>query len=180
MEQPKHTYLVISRGQWDEQASREDVQHAIDRFYGWYEGHLACGRMLPGRRFAQARQSMLVGIEVIKPRLQAVHTPDQQIELGGKQGAGRGRRAQGQSPSPCRDASSQVQQLAQRRKIKHPRRGRIGQAAQHGAKAARTGLAGHRAWQRYVRRRRIRFERRRLRAPIHDRGAAQHATAGRR
>ena len=52
MEQPKHTYLVISRGQWDEQARHEDVQHAIDQFYGWYEGHLASGRMLPGSRLA--------------------------------------------------------------------------------------------------------------------------------
>ena len=29
----KKRYLVISRGQWDEGAKKEDVQRAIDRFY---------------------------------------------------------------------------------------------------------------------------------------------------
>ena len=29
-------YLLISRGQWDETASPQDVQAAIDRFYSWY------------------------------------------------------------------------------------------------------------------------------------------------
>lgn len=52
MDQPKHDYLVISRGQWDEHASREDVQRAIDQFYVWYEGHLASGRMRPGSRLS--------------------------------------------------------------------------------------------------------------------------------
>lgn len=52
MEKPQHEYLVISRGQWDERATREDVQQAIDRFYAWYEGHLAAGRMKPGSRLA--------------------------------------------------------------------------------------------------------------------------------
>lgn len=54
MTQPKHDYLVISRGQWDERASREDVQRAIDQFYAWYEGHLASGRMKPGSRLTSA------------------------------------------------------------------------------------------------------------------------------
>ncbi|KQV92218.1 YciI family protein [Pelomonas sp. Root1237] len=52
MNQPQHEYLVVSRGQWDEKASREDVQRAIDQFYAWYEGHLAAGRMMPGSRLA--------------------------------------------------------------------------------------------------------------------------------
>jgi hypothetical protein len=52
MDQPKHDYLVISRGQWDERASREDVQRAIDQFYVWYEAHVAAGRMKPGSRLA--------------------------------------------------------------------------------------------------------------------------------
>ncbi|MFG6486059.1 YciI family protein [Roseateles sp. BYS78W] len=54
MDQPKHDYLVISRGQWDEHASHEDVQRAIDQFYVWYESHLASGRMKPGSRLASA------------------------------------------------------------------------------------------------------------------------------
>ena len=46
----KKQYLVISRGQWDEESTKEDVQLAIDRFYVWYEGNLESGRMLPGSR----------------------------------------------------------------------------------------------------------------------------------
>lgn len=54
MDKPKHDYLVISRGQWDEQARPDDVQRAIDQFYAWYEGHLASGRMKPGSRLTPA------------------------------------------------------------------------------------------------------------------------------
>ena len=43
-------YLVISRGKWDEDAKKEDVQQAIDRFYEWYEKNLESGRMLRGSR----------------------------------------------------------------------------------------------------------------------------------
>lgn len=46
----KNHYLVISRGKWNETATPEDVQQAIDRFYAWYEGHLGSGRMLEGSR----------------------------------------------------------------------------------------------------------------------------------
>jgi len=56
MDQPLHDYLVLSRGQWDERASREDVQRAIDRFYVWYEGHLAAGTMKPGSRLVPERK----------------------------------------------------------------------------------------------------------------------------
>lgn len=47
---PNKQYLVISRGQWDETASKQDVQVAIDQFYVWYERNLALGRMNPGSR----------------------------------------------------------------------------------------------------------------------------------
>ena len=43
-------YLLISRGQWDETASKEDVQDAIDRFYVWYERGVAEGVLKPGSR----------------------------------------------------------------------------------------------------------------------------------
>ena len=43
-------YLLISRGQWDETASPQDVQDAIDRFYTWYERGLAEGVLKPGSR----------------------------------------------------------------------------------------------------------------------------------
>jgi hypothetical protein len=47
---PKNEYLVISRGQWDGDASKEDIQHAIDDFYAWYERGLELGRLKPGSR----------------------------------------------------------------------------------------------------------------------------------
>ena len=29
-------YLVLSRGQWDKDASKEDIEAAIHKFYDWY------------------------------------------------------------------------------------------------------------------------------------------------
>ncbi len=49
---PLNDYLVLSRGQWDEDASPEAVQEAVDSFYGWYEQGLAQGRLKPGSRLA--------------------------------------------------------------------------------------------------------------------------------
>ncbi len=43
-------YLVISRGQWDADATTQDVQNAIDAFYTWYERNLSLGTMKPGSR----------------------------------------------------------------------------------------------------------------------------------
>jgi hypothetical protein len=47
---PLTEYLVISRGQWDASASKEDIQRAIDAFYVWHEGMVAEGRMKRGSR----------------------------------------------------------------------------------------------------------------------------------
>jgi hypothetical protein len=46
-------YLVLSRGQWDKDASREDIQDAIDRFYAWYDRLLGEGRIRLGQRLAR-------------------------------------------------------------------------------------------------------------------------------
>ena len=46
-------YLVISRGQWDADLSREEIQAAIDAFYRWRERLVAEGRMKPGQRLAR-------------------------------------------------------------------------------------------------------------------------------
>jgi hypothetical protein len=48
-----HEYLVLSRGQWDSDASPQDIQSAIDRFYVWYESNLASGVFKPGSRLAR-------------------------------------------------------------------------------------------------------------------------------
>src|SRR5262245_44967366 len=43
-------YLVVSRGQWDKDLSREDIQNAIDRFYVWLERLVDEGKMKTGQR----------------------------------------------------------------------------------------------------------------------------------
>src|SRR4051794_40134803 len=45
-------YLVLSRGQWDADKSNEEIQAAIDRFYTWYQGLVAEGRVKAGHRLA--------------------------------------------------------------------------------------------------------------------------------
>ena len=47
---PMNDCLVLSRGQWSDDASPQAVQGAIDAFYVWYERGLAEGRLKPGSR----------------------------------------------------------------------------------------------------------------------------------
>ncbi len=48
----KSEYLVISRGQWDKDISREEIQKAIDEFYLWLDRLVGQGKMKPGQRLA--------------------------------------------------------------------------------------------------------------------------------
>jgi hypothetical protein len=50
---PLSEYLILSRGQWDKDASREDIQSAIDRFYVWYDKRVSEGTIGPGHRLAR-------------------------------------------------------------------------------------------------------------------------------
>jgi hypothetical protein len=43
---------VISRGQWDKDLSREEIQNAIDQFYVWLGRLVDEGKMKPGQRLA--------------------------------------------------------------------------------------------------------------------------------
>ena len=45
-------YLVISRGQWDRDATPDQIQTAIDEFYVWHARMTAEGKMKPGQRLA--------------------------------------------------------------------------------------------------------------------------------
>lgn len=47
-------FLVLSRGQWDRDASPEAIQASIDAFYPWLEAHIAAGRMKTGQRLARS------------------------------------------------------------------------------------------------------------------------------
>lgn len=46
-------YLVLSRGQWDEHLSPEEIQAAIDAFYAWHGRLVDEGRMRAGQRLAR-------------------------------------------------------------------------------------------------------------------------------
>jgi hypothetical protein len=48
-------YLVISRGQWDEAKSPEEIQAAIDAFYDWHDQLVAEGKMISGQRLARPK-----------------------------------------------------------------------------------------------------------------------------
>ncbi len=45
-----NNYLLLSRGQWDKNSSKDDIEAAIERFYTWYEANLASGVFKPGSR----------------------------------------------------------------------------------------------------------------------------------
>lgn len=45
-------YLLLSRGKWDRDKSKEEIQAAIDDFYVWYEQRLAEGKFKSGQRLA--------------------------------------------------------------------------------------------------------------------------------
>jgi hypothetical protein len=45
-------YLVISRGQWDKDVPRQEIQKAIDQFYIWLGQLVKEGKMKRGQRLA--------------------------------------------------------------------------------------------------------------------------------
>ena len=50
MNEPSSEYLVLSRGQWDKGASKEDIEAAIHKFYNWLARNIDEGRMKMGSR----------------------------------------------------------------------------------------------------------------------------------
>ena len=50
--QPSSEFLVISRGQWDADASPREIEDAIARFYTWLDQNIAAGKMRGGHRLA--------------------------------------------------------------------------------------------------------------------------------
>ncbi|MFO1321470.1 MAG: YciI family protein [Burkholderiales bacterium] len=45
-------FLVLSRGQWDRDRTKDEIQQAIDAFYAWYDRLVEEGRVRPGQRLA--------------------------------------------------------------------------------------------------------------------------------
>lgn len=46
----RHEYLALSRGQWDKDAAKADIESAIGKFYEWYERNVNTGEFKPGSR----------------------------------------------------------------------------------------------------------------------------------
>src|SRR5258705_8425285 len=51
-------YLVISRGQWDKDLSRQEIQNAIDQFYVWLGRLVDEGKMKTGQRLGNAGKTV--------------------------------------------------------------------------------------------------------------------------
>jgi hypothetical protein len=49
-------YMLLSRGKWREDKSKEEIQAAIDAFYRWYDRLVAEGRFKQGHRLATEAQ----------------------------------------------------------------------------------------------------------------------------
>lgn len=67
----RREHLVISRGQWDEDATPERIQAAIDAFYVWHDRLVAEGRMRPGQRLAPQRRLVSRGAVTDGPYAEA-------------------------------------------------------------------------------------------------------------
>ena len=50
---PLSEYLVLSRGQWDQDASKENIEAAIHKFYDWLARNIEEGRMKMGSRLSR-------------------------------------------------------------------------------------------------------------------------------
>jgi hypothetical protein len=48
----ENEYLLLSRGQWDPNKSKEEIQTAIDSFYAWHERLVEEGKFTQGSRLA--------------------------------------------------------------------------------------------------------------------------------
>jgi hypothetical protein len=51
-------YLLLSRGQWDADKSKEEIQSAIDQFYVWHDRLVCEGKFKPGYRLATGTMSV--------------------------------------------------------------------------------------------------------------------------
>jgi len=51
-------FLVISRGQWDPDVPREEIQAAIDEFYAWHERLVGEGTTTMGSRLQQTGRTV--------------------------------------------------------------------------------------------------------------------------
>jgi hypothetical protein len=55
VKKPTSEYLVLSRGQWDKDASKEEIETAIAKFYDWLQRNIDAGKMKTGSRLSRER-----------------------------------------------------------------------------------------------------------------------------
>lgn len=64
-------YLLLSRGQWDADKSKEEIQSAIDSFYAWYERLVAEGTFRRGHRLSTGTKLVTRGAVLDGPFAEA-------------------------------------------------------------------------------------------------------------
>jgi len=57
-------FLLLSRGQWDADKSKEEIQAVIDQFYAWHQRLVSEGKFRPGCRLATGTK-FVTGIGII-------------------------------------------------------------------------------------------------------------------
>lgn len=57
-EAPLNDYLVLSRGHWDKDATKDQINTAIDQFYLWLNSNIEAGKMRSGSRLTTDRASV--------------------------------------------------------------------------------------------------------------------------
>ena len=50
MNTEQQQFLLLSRGQWDKDSDKAEIEAAIEKFYAWYEANLETGVFKPGSR----------------------------------------------------------------------------------------------------------------------------------
>ncbi|MBL9117769.1 MAG: hypothetical protein JNJ83_22365 [Verrucomicrobiaceae bacterium] len=50
MNTEQQQFLLLSRGQWDKNSDKAEIEAAIEKFYAWYEANLETGVFKPGSR----------------------------------------------------------------------------------------------------------------------------------
>lgn len=55
---PLHDYIVLSRGHWDKDKSKEQIDTAITDFYAWLNRHIEAGSMRTGSRLRTDRATV--------------------------------------------------------------------------------------------------------------------------
>src|SRR5690349_13873201 len=69
---PYSEYLLLSKGKWDKNASKQDIEAAIEKFYAWLGKKVEEGKMKRGQRLGIKRAAVSrVGVVMDQPFAEA-------------------------------------------------------------------------------------------------------------